>query len=261
MAKVGTPPALRSLPNTILTTCQITTLLLDCDNTLVLSEKLAFAACADLANHILQKHNLHPSYTGESLMTEFVGQNFRGMLLSLCQKHNLHIPDDELAGYVSQEEDAVIAKLNASLEPCEGVLDALKEMDGKYVLAVVSSSAGRRLNASLVKTNMQSYFGDRVYSAATSLPTPTSKPDPAIYNFAAQQLGKKPEECVAFEDSKSGTLSAVRAGIPVVGYVGSYDEDEREKMTAVLKENGAKIVMQHWSEFDGAMQTIEKAKL
>jgi HAD superfamily hydrolase (TIGR01509 family) len=241
---------------------QITTLLLDCDNTLVLSEKLAFAACAELANSILQKHNLHPNYTGESLMAEFVGQNFRGMLLSLCQKHNLHIPDDELAGYVSSEEDAVIAKLKESLEPCEGVHGALKEMSGKYDLAVVSSSALRRVNASLVKTDMQNYFGDKVFSAATSLPKPTSKPDPAIYNFAVEKLGRKPEECVAVEDSKSGTLSAVRAGIPVVGYVGSYDDaDERAKMEALLKENGAKVVMQHWSEFNGAMQTIEKAKL
>jgi HAD superfamily hydrolase (TIGR01509 family) len=183
------------------------------------------------------------------------------MLLSLCQKHNLHIPDDELAGYVSSEEDAVIAKLKEGLEPCEGVHDALKEMSRKYDLAVVSSSALRRVNASLVKTNMQNYFGDKVFSAATSLPKPTSKPDPAIYNFAVEKLGKKSDECVAVEDSKSGTLSAVRAGIAVVGYVGSYDEDEQAKMKALLKENGASVIIHHWSEFDGAMQAIEKAGL
>ena len=38
---------------------KITTLLLDCDNTLVLSEDLAFAVCADLFN------NLVASYFGD----------------------------------------------------------------------------------------------------------------------------------------------------------------------------------------------------
>lgn len=237
------------------------TLLLDCDNTLVLSEHLAFAACAELANTILQKNNINVTYTGPSLLIEFVGQNFRGMLLNLCQKHNLEISADELETYVASEEDAVIAMLNAALEPCVGVHDAMKLVDGKYELAVVSSSALRRVNASLVKTDLQGYFGDRVFSAATSLPKPTSKPDPAIYNFALEKLGKKAEECVAVEDSKSGTLSAVRAGIPVVGYVGSYEEAEREKMTNLLKETGAKVVIDHWRDFGNALQDIEKSKL
>jgi len=240
---------------------KITTLLLDCDNTLVLTEPLAFAACAELANSILEKHNVKSNYTGPSLMAEFVGQNFRGMLLSLCKKHNLHIPDEELALYVSQEEDAVIAKINQGLEPCDGVFEALDQVKGKYELAVVSSSALRRVNASLVKTVMRDYFGVKVFSAATSLPTPTSKPDPAIYNFAVDTLGKESDECVAVEDSKSGTLSAIRAGLRVIGYVGSYEEDERPQMEKVLKENGAQIVMQHWKEFEGVLQTIEKSKL
>lgn len=194
-------------------------------------------------------------------MSEFVGQNFRGMLLNLCKKHNLEIPQEELAQYVSKEEDAVIAKLNQSLEPCEGVYDALNQVKGKYELAVVSSSALRRVNASLVKTQMQDYFGVKVFSAATSLPEPTSKPDPAIYNFAVERLGKKADECLAVEDSKSGTLSAVRAGLSVIGYVGCYNEAEMPKMEQLLKETGAQVVIRHWKEFEGALQDVAKSKL
>jgi HAD superfamily hydrolase (TIGR01509 family) len=252
-----------SCPRLLSNDTQITTLLLDCDNTLVLSEHLAFAACADLANTILAKHNISnaPTYTGEALMTEFVGQNFRGMLLNLCKKYDLTLSDEELAKYVAAEEDAVIGKLKESLEPCVGVMDALAKVNGKYELAVVSSSALRRLNASLVKTAMADYFGARVFSAATSLPEPTSKPDPAIYNFAVKTLGKKPEECLAVEDSKSGTLSGVRAGLRVMGYVGSYPAEEQEKMETVLKENGAEIVMKDWADFDKCVQQLDGAKL
>lgn len=197
-------------------------------------------------------------------MSEFVGQNFRGMLLSLCKKHNLTLTDEQLSKYVGAEEDAVIAKINSNpgLQPCPGVfseLDAAKERG--LDMAVVSSSALRRVNASLEKVGMKKYFGDKVFSAATSLPKPTSKPDPAIYKFAVEKLGKKTEECVAVEDSKSGTLSAVRAGLRVVGYVGCYEGDERAEMEKVLRENGAGVVMGEWGEFKGALDTIAKSKL
>ena len=197
-------------------------------------------------------------------MSEFVGQNFRGMLLSLCKKHNLTLPEDELARYVGAEEDAVIAKINSEpgLQPCAGVFPELEwAREQGLEMAVVSSSALRRVDASLRKVGMDKYFGERVFSAATSLEVPTSKPDPAIYRFAVEKLGKSSGECVAVEDSKSGTLSAVRAGLRVVGYVGCYEGEERREMEKVLRENGAGVVMGEWSEFRGALESIAKSKL
>ncbi|KAK4916201.1 hypothetical protein LTR28_013447, partial [Elasticomyces elasticus] len=58
-------------------------ILFDCDNTLVLSEEIAFEACAELANEILAKNNKSERYTGPALLKDFVGQNFRGMMVSL----------------------------------------------------------------------------------------------------------------------------------------------------------------------------------
>ncbi|KAI7543306.1 hypothetical protein KC317_g16337, partial [Hortaea werneckii] len=55
-------------------------LLFDCDNTLVLSEDLAFAGCATLANEILSAHNIPHRYTGPTLQHEFVGMGFKGQL-------------------------------------------------------------------------------------------------------------------------------------------------------------------------------------
>ena len=79
------------------------------------------------------------------------------------------------------------------------------------------------------------FFKDEhVYSAATSLDPPTSKPDPAIYFHACKELGVKPEECVTVEDSKSGATAAMRAGIPLVAYVGIYDVEEGKEMGETL---------------------------
>lgn len=52
------PIEMASTPPDVADRKQITTILFDCDNTLVLSEELAFEACADLSNEILAAHNV-----------------------------------------------------------------------------------------------------------------------------------------------------------------------------------------------------------
>lgn len=243
---------------------QINTLLFDCDNTLVLSEELAFEACADLINEICEGRNLSARFTGDTLIKEFVGQNFRGMLTSLQKLHEIEISPEDMEKYVTREEDAVIAKLKAALRPCPGVDEQLEKLaaSGKYTMAVVSSSALRRVQASIEKVGQEKYFPNgAVYSAATSLPKPTSKPDPAVYLHALKELGKSASESVAIEDSKSGTLSGTRAGIKVVGYVGPYADDKKAEMEQVLRDAGAVIVMQDWSEFPSALQKIEAGEV
>lgn len=181
-------------------------------------------------------------------------------MASLQSKYHYTMSDSELDSYVRREEDTVIAKLKAALQPCEGVDAVLEQLqkEGKYGMAVVSSSALRRVQASIEKVGQDKFFRkEDVFSAATSLEKPTSKPDPAIYLHACKKLGVDPKECVAVEDSKSGTLSAVRAGIPVVGYVGSYEAEERSKMTDLLMETGAKVVMQDWKVFGQTLKDLE----
>ncbi|KAK2751564.1 hypothetical protein FQN55_000285 [Onygenales sp. PD_40] len=239
----------------------ITTLLFDCDNTLVLSEELAFEACADIANEILEKQGLPDRYTGEQLIGDFVGQNFRGMMVSLQAKFNFNLPQDDLEAYVKEEENRVIAKLEAKAKPCVGATEELVKLAAskKYTMAVVSSSALRRVRASIKKVDQERFFAyDHVFSAATSLPVPTTKPDPAIYLHSLNVLNKKANECIAVEDSKSGALSAIRAEIPVIAYVGSYNGAEKqEEMAKTLLDLGAKVVMRNWSEFEKCVAEIE----
>ena len=231
----------------------------------MLSEELAFEGCADLINQICRKKNvkLDKEFTGDSLIVEFVGQNFRGMMKTLQSRYDFPLSDAELDGYVRDEEDVVIAKLKEKLVPCPGVDKQLEELaaSGKYHLAVVSSSALRRVQASIDKVGQAKYFGKDVFSAATSLPVPTSKPDPAIYLHALKTLGKTAAESVAIEDSKSGTLSGTRAGLKVIGYVGPYKDAEKAKMEKVLTDAGAVIIMRDWSEFPAALAKVESGEV
>ena len=131
-------------------------------------------------------------------------------------------------------------------------------------MSVVSTSAKPRVVASLKKTNLMRFFTDEhVYSAATSLNPPSSKPDPAIYLHACKELGVKPEECLTVEDSKSGATAAMRAGIPLIGYVGIYKIEEGEakekQMAKTLTEvTKADVIMYDWKEFPECVKKIEE---
>ena len=194
-------------------------------------------------------------------MSTFVGQNFRGVVTGLQNKHHFSLSEPEVDDLVSRELGAVIKTLEAKAEPCVGVTPVLEKLyaDKTYGLAVVSSSALSRVQASIKKVGQDKFFPpDHIFSAATSLPVPTTKPDPAIYLHALKVIGKEAGECVAVEDSKSGATSAVRAGIPTLGYVGSYEGAEKQKeMEGVLKETGAKVIMYDWSEFWDCLKKIE----
>lgn len=219
-----------------------------------------------MANEILEKHNNPKRYTGPELLKDFVGQNFRGMMMSLQAKYNIEIPKDELEDYVARELGKVIETLEAKAQPCPGSMEVLAKLydDKKYGLAVVSSSALPRVQASIKKVGQDKFFPpEHVYSAASSLEKPTSKPDPAVYIHACKEIGVQPGECVAVEDSKSGATAAKRAGIPLIGYVGPYaaeGEEKQKSMVKLLKEEcGAIYVMHHWDEFDAALKAVEAA--
>jgi len=241
--------------------------MLHCHNTLDQTERFAFEACADLTNIVMEKHNIDARYTADSLLEDFVGHNFRGMLKGLQQKHNFSMSDEDLEDYVQQELGAVTRKLSQKAVECPGVTKELQKLkDAGYPMSVVSTSAKSRVVASIEKAGIDHFFPpEHVYSAATSLNPPSSKPDPAIYHFVAKQLGVKESEAVTVEDSKSGATAAMRAGIPCIGYVGIYGiEEGKEKMEQMAKllteETKCVAIMYDWSEFQDCLKKVE-AKL
>lgn len=67
---------------------------------------------------------------------------------------------------------------------------------------------------------------------ATGDRVPKLKPNPDPYIFAAQNLGVRTEECIAFEDSPAGAKSAREAGCYVVAVPNLYIDPEPIKKIA-----------------------------
>lgn len=63
--------------------------------------------------------------------------------------------------------------------------------------------------------NLRRFFGPHIYHMGHV--NYQNKPNPALYLFAAQQLGVEPHECVAIEDSAHGIAAAKSAGMYCIG--------------------------------------------
>jgi beta-phosphoglucomutase-like phosphatase (HAD superfamily) len=121
-------------------------------------------------------------------------------------------------------------------------------------MAVVSSSSLRRIRACLAKAGLLKFFDDNRIFSATDLPQPSSKPDPAVYLYALDVLGAKPEECLTVEDSMSGLRAALGAELYVLGYVGStHTVALKQEMAIQFLSAGVTAILWKW---DGYMDNL-----
>ncbi len=93
--------------------------------------------------------------------------------------------------------------------------------------AIATATDMQRTEKYLGMLEIRDYF-EQVISATM---VREGKPSPDIYLYACEQLGRRPCDCMAVEDSPNGVLSAARAGCRVVLVPDQTDADpELEKL-------------------------------
>ena len=60
-----------------------------------------------------------------------------------------------------------------------------------------------------------------------------SKPDPALFRFAAERLGVPPQYCLVIEDAPRGVEAAKRAGMACVALTTTYDPGKLQQADAI----------------------------
>ncbi|KAK9825328.1 hypothetical protein WJX74_009721 [Apatococcus lobatus] len=120
-----------------------------------------------------------------------------------------------------------------------GILRLVKEANDVGLKIAVCSTSNEKAVSKIVevlilpsvKANIQVFAGDVV---------PKKKPDPAIYNLAAKELGLEPSRCVVVEDSFIGLKAAKAAGMRCIVTRSSYTKSEDfQAADAVVDELGA----------------------
>lgn len=229
-------------------------LLCDADGNLFPSEEPAFEASCAVTNRLLADLGVEQRFTPDELRRVAMGKNFRATASDLAAAGGVELDAAELERRVEDERREVIAHLREVLRPDDDVLEPLRALSTRHVLAAVSSSALARLDACFSVTGLAELLPPAMrFSAEDSLPAPTSKPDPAIYVHAGQKLAVGADEALAVEDSVTGVLSAVRAGFPVVGNLLFVPAGERRERRAALLAAGARDVVDSWWELAGRL--------
>jgi HAD superfamily hydrolase (TIGR01509 family) len=228
---------------------QATVLLCDADGTLFPSEQPAFEAASRVLCEALAELHVFRALDGEELRRQASGRNFRRLLTDMANDAGCRIPPGFIDRWADVESTVVTRHLSERLRPDPQVLAAVRTLRRRMRLALVSSSGSRRLDACLGVTALDQFFpaADR-FSAQDSLRVPSSKPDPAIYVEACQQLQVEPQQAVAVEDATSGVMSAVSAGVPVLGILCFVPERERADRREELLSAGATAVLADWAE-------------
>lgn len=105
---------------------------------------------------------------------------------------------------------SVIEHVRTEGAPMPGVMKTLRLVHDRGLPCAVASSSSEMLIHAVIEQLDIGRFISVVCSADDEV---EGKPHPAVYMTAARRLGVPPEQCVAFEDSPNGVVSAKAAGM------------------------------------------------
>jgi HAD superfamily hydrolase (TIGR01509 family) len=184
--------------------------LFDLDGVLLDSEPLHFTAL----NAVLRQHG--HSVT-EPEFFAFLGQTNRTAWKHWVKHFDL---PEHIEVYVAAWDEAVVQVIDTSpVNPSPGAIDLVRSLVEREVrLAVASSSSRRLIRCKLAALGLTQYFQTVVGADDIS----RSKPDPQIFQIAAQRLRVPAANCLVIEDSPNGISAGKRAGMRVLAVRTQY---------------------------------------
>ena len=175
----------------------------DCDGVLIDSERLAVRTESEILTE------LGWPLSEDEVIERFVGRS--AVYMQTVIEEQLGRSVDWKMEFERRVRDVCAREL----VPIDGVIDALDEITTPTCVA--SSSSHEMLNFKLGLTGLVERFRGRIFSAED---VAHGKPDPAVFLFAAASMGVRPDRCAVIEDSVSGVLAGLAAGMTVFAYSG-----------------------------------------
>ncbi|MBC1974464.1 HAD family hydrolase [Listeria booriae] len=138
-----------------------------------------------------------------------VGSSDEPLLLYMAEATNGKFDAAAFQKYI----DVAVHSGRDKLEMRDGFMRVYQyAKDNGYKIGLATSSARAWVEPILEKFGILADFE----TIQTADDVEVIKPDPALYRQAVEALGVKPEEAVAVEDSRNGSLSAIGAGLHTI---------------------------------------------
>jgi HAD superfamily hydrolase (TIGR01509 family) len=111
---------------------------------------------------------------------------------------------------IEAEQQRRSQRMRQGMKPLPGVVSWLEEASSRRLPCAVASSSSRDwVETMLEGLGLSQYF----QALACGDEVPRTKPDPRIYQLAAERLDVDPHKAIAVEDSANGVKAAVAAGL------------------------------------------------
>jgi HAD superfamily hydrolase (TIGR01509 family) len=177
----------------------------DCDGVLVDSEVIAYRVFAECLNEAGVMLSI------DEAMAFGVGKSARVLAAAVEKEFCRSLPEN----FVETFRARVMAAFTQELKAVEGIIELLAAL--KLKRCVASNSHIDWVRHALMTTGLLPHFEPHLYSAAM---VARGKPAPDLFLHAGEQHGVRPERCLVIEDSLSGVVAALAAGMRVIGFVG-----------------------------------------
>ena len=149
-----------------------------------------------------------PGVFPEDVFYAMGGRPTRDIVEVINGEQGLRLDADQVA---SSKKRHYLKNLSL-VELIPSVAKIAEENRGKVPLAVASGSSREVVEKTLQVLGISDWFDEVV----SSNEVPNGKPAPDVFLEAASRIGIAPEDCVVFEDARSGIIAARAAGMEVV---------------------------------------------
>ena len=127
----------------------------------------------------------------------------------LSEELGVDLPPEQVADLVIEQ---VAARYSEHLPLMPGAVDAVRRLAAAWPLGLGSSAPATLIQTVLVTAGLRDDFAVIMSTEQVA----AGKPAPDIYLAVTGQLGQRPADCAAIEDSTNGLKSAAAAGLAVV---------------------------------------------
>lgn len=187
-------------------TRSIDLLISDCDGVLIDSEIIAERVLHDVLGE------LFPAQELETVLAGTFGLQTRDILVRVEAHFGTTLPD----GFLARQRALTEARIRLDVQPIPGARDALLAID--LPLAVASNSRLEAVTFALQRCALVERVTHGVFCAEH---VERPKPAPDVYLLAARTVDVPPQRCLVIEDSATGAIAALRAGMRVIGFLGA----------------------------------------
>lgn len=175
----------------------------DCDGTLVDSMPIHYVCWIEA----LRRNGATYAFT-EDEFYHFAGVPEYDTVIVLNGLHQVNID----ARAVVETKSEIFRKRISEIQRINPVADFAISVHGKFPISVASGSEAPIVRECLTNTGLIDLFPIII----TPENVKRGKPAPDMFLLAAEKMGVKPEDCLVFEDGRSGLEAAKAAGMEAV---------------------------------------------